>query len=134
MRLFGDDVVSRQHEREHKFIPTEHQADDRRREANVKLMFDTYHALYRNEVASDYVYRMKDKLHHVHIADTDRLPPGMGRCNFPSVLKALKEIGYPGYLSMEVGFHTRQADPDWYAEASIQYLKEQLQKLGWQYK
>jgi len=103
-------------------------------ESNVKLMFDTYHALYRNEVASDYVYRMKDKLHHVHIADTDRLPPGMGRCNFPSVLKALKEIGYPGYLSMEVGFHTRQADPDWYAETSIQYLKEQLQKLGWQYK
>ncbi|OLN21970.1 sugar phosphate isomerase [Domibacillus antri] len=98
--------------------------------SNVKVMFDTFHALYRNEVASDYVYRMADKLHHVHIADSDRLPPGQGRCDFPAVLKALKEINYDGYLSMEVGFHTRQAEPDWYARTSIEYLKEELAKLG----
>jgi protein FrlC len=98
--------------------------------SNVKVMFDTFHALYRNEVASDYVYRMADKLHHVHIADSDRLPPGQGRCDFPAVLKALKEINYDGYLSMEVGFHTRQAEPDWYAKTSIEYLKAELAKLG----
>lgn len=97
--------------------------------SNVKVMFDTFHALYRNEVASDYVYRMADKLHHVHIADSDRLPPGQGRCDFPAVLKALKEIKYDGYLSMEVGFHTRQAEPDWYARTSIEYLKAELSKL-----
>ncbi|OES46670.1 sugar phosphate isomerase/epimerase family protein [Domibacillus iocasae] len=97
--------------------------------SNVKVMFDTFHALYRNEVASDYVYRMADKLHHVHIADSDRLPPGQGRCDFPAVLKALKEIKYDGYLSMEVGFHTRQAEPDWYARTSIEYLKSELAKL-----
>lgn len=97
--------------------------------SNVKVMFDTFHALYRNEVASDYVYRMADKLHHVHIADSDRLPPGEGRCDFPAVLKALKEIKYDGYLSMEVGFHTRQAEPDWYARTSIEYLKAELAKL-----
>ncbi|WNS79602.1 sugar phosphate isomerase/epimerase family protein [Domibacillus sp. DTU_2020_1001157_1_SI_ALB_TIR_016] len=97
--------------------------------SNVKVMFDTFHALYRNEVASDYVYRMADKLHHVHIADSDRLPPGQGRCDFPAVLKALKDINYDGYLSMEVGFHTRQAEPDWYARTSIEYLKAELKKL-----
>ncbi|ARK31284.1 sugar phosphate isomerase/epimerase family protein [Halalkalibacter krulwichiae] len=68
--------------------------------ANVKVMFDTFHALYRNEVPSDYVYRMADKLHHVHISDNDRLPPGEGRCDFDAVLKALKDINYDGYLSM----------------------------------
>lgn len=61
-------------------------------ESNVKVMFDTFHALYRNEVPSDYVYWMKDKLHHIHIADSDRLPPGQGTGNFEAVLKALKEI------------------------------------------
>ncbi|WP_134698705.1 sugar phosphate isomerase/epimerase [Ammoniphilus sp. YIM 78166] len=96
------------------------------RESNVKVMFDTFHALYRNEVPSDYVYRMKDKLHHVHISDNDRLPPGQGVGNFDAVLKALKEIDYKGYLSMEVGFHTRQADPDWYAQTSIDFLRSKL--------
>ncbi|TVX98827.1 sugar phosphate isomerase/epimerase family protein [Paenibacillus cremeus] len=100
-------------------------------ESNVKVMFDTHHALYRNEVPSDYVYRMKDKLHHIHISDNDRLPPGHGVGNFDAVLKALKDIDYPGYLSMEVGFHTRKADPDWYAQASIDFLRQKLKELNW---
>jgi Sugar phosphate isomerases/epimerases len=98
---------------------------------NVKVMFDTFHALYRKEVPSDYVYRMKDKLHHIHISDNDRLPPGQGVCHFDSVLRALKEIDYQGYLSMEVGFHTRTADPDWYASTSISYLREKMKELKW---
>jgi protein FrlC len=100
-------------------------------ESNVKVMFDTFHAFYRSEVPSDYVYRMKDKLQHVHLSDNDRLPPGQGSGNFDSVLKALKEIDYQGYLTMEVGFHTRKADPDWYAAASIKYLKQKLHELQW---
>jgi protein FrlC len=102
-------------------------------ENNVKVMFDTFHALYRNEVPSDYVYRMRDKLHHIHISDVDRLPPGQGTCNFDAVLKALKEIDYQGYLSMEVGFHTRKADPDWYASTSIEYLRTKLNEIQWAY-
>ncbi|GAB2566228.1 TIM barrel protein [Gracilibacillus alcaliphilus] len=95
---------------------------------NVKVMFDTFHALYRNEVSSDYVYKMQDKLQHIHLADSDRLPPGEGECDFPSVLKALKDVNYDGYLSMEVGFHKREAEPDWYARKSIEYLRAELGK------
>ncbi|SFC39961.1 protein FrlC [Bacillus sp. OV322] len=97
--------------------------------SNVKVMFDTFHALYRNEVPSDYVYRMKDKLHHVHIADNDRLPPGQGRGDFDAVIRALKDINYDGYLAMEVGFHTRQAEPDWYAKKSIEFLKAKVNEI-----
>jgi protein FrlC len=98
-------------------------------EANVKVMFDTFHALFRQEVPSDYVYKMKDKLHHVHISDDDRLPPGQGTINWDSVLKALKEINYQGYLAMEIGFGTRKADPDWYAKTSIDYLRQKLAEI-----
>jgi protein FrlC len=101
--------------------------------SNVKVMFDTYHALYRSEVASDYVYRMANKLHHIHLADSDRQPPGQGRCDFTEVFKALKAINYDGYLTMEVGFHTRQAEPDWYARTSIEYVKAKLNELDWKY-
>lgn len=98
---------------------------------NVKLMFDTFHALYRNEVASDYVYRMADKLHHIHLSDSDRLPPGHGRCDFDGVLRALKDVGYKGYLTSEIGFHSRQSDPDWYAKQNIAFLQSKLVELDW---
>jgi protein FrlC len=53
-------------------------------------MFDTYHALYRNEVPSDYVYRMGKDLHHIHIADVGRSAPGDGRVDYHGLLAALR--------------------------------------------
>ncbi len=90
---------------------------------NVKVMFDTYHALHRSEVSSDYVYEMAEHLGHVHLADTDRLPPGEGEVHWPSVLQALKDVKYDGFLTMEIGFNTRRADPDRYAARALSYLK-----------
>jgi fructoselysine 3-epimerase len=90
---------------------------------NVKVMFDTYHVLYRNEVSSDYVYEMAPHLAHVHCADTDRLPPGEGAVDWPGVLQALKDIAFDGYLTMEIGFATRKAEPDRYARSALTYLK-----------
>lgn len=91
--------------------------------ANVKVMFDTYHALFRSEVSSDYVYEMAPHLAHVHFADTDRLPPGEGAVDWHGVLQALKDIGYDGFLTMEIGFNARRAEPDRYARAALSYLK-----------
>ena len=91
---------------------------------NVKLMFDTFHAQYRNEVSSDYVYRMEPNLVHVHIADTDRLAPGKWNVDFISVMQALKDIKYDGYVTMEVGFTSRSSEPDLIATESLNYLKD----------
>ncbi len=90
---------------------------------NVKVMFDTYHARYRNEVPSDYVYAMAPHLAHIHFADTDRLPPGEGETNWRSVMQAVLDIEYSGHLTMEIGFNTRRADPDRYAQSALSYLK-----------
>ena len=46
---------------------------------SVGLMFDTQHAYYRNEVPTDYVYRMGKNLRHIHLSEFGRLPPGAGR-------------------------------------------------------
>jgi len=96
---------------------------------NVKLMFDTFHAQYRNEVSSDYVYKMSNNLIHVHIADTDRLAPGKGKVDFLSVMQALKDINYQGFVTMEVGFTSRSSEPDLIARDSLTYLKELEKKL-----
>jgi len=90
---------------------------------NVQLMFDTYHALYRNEVSSDQVYEIGEHLAHVHFADTNRLPPGEGVVDWVGVLQALKDINFTGYCTMEIGFNMRSVEPDRFARSAITYLK-----------
>ena len=91
---------------------------------NVKLMFDTYHTIYRNEVASDYVHRFGKDLAHVHLADSDRLPPGDGTGSFVPLIEALKKTGFDGYLTMEIGFNRRGVDPDDFARRAHDYIRK----------
>lgn len=93
-------------------------------QANVKVMFDTYHVLHRAEVSADYAREMAPHLGHVHFADIDRLPPGEGIVDWYGVLQALREVGFDGFLTMEIGFSTRRADPDRYARSALTYLKK----------
>ncbi|MCP4384699.1 MAG: sugar phosphate isomerase/epimerase [Hyphomicrobiales bacterium] len=91
--------------------------------ANVKVMFDTYHCLYRNEVPTDYVYRMGKDLHHVHLADLDRAAPGDGRVDYEALVESLRDVGYQGYLTMEIGFDRRSVEPDRIARRAFEYMK-----------
>jgi protein FrlC len=91
---------------------------------NLKVMFDTFHAHYRNEVSSDYVFEMAEHLDHVHFADTNRLPPGEGTIDWRGVMAALKKVGFAGYITMEAGFNTRAVEPDRVARSALAYLKE----------
>jgi protein FrlC len=99
-------------------------------QANVKVMFDTFHVLYRNEVSADYVRRMGRDLAQVHFADFDRSAPGDGVIDWEGVLLALDEIGFQGYVTMEIGFNKRSADPDALARRSLRFLKDLEAKLG----
>lgn len=90
---------------------------------NVQLMFDTYHALYRNEVSSDHVYEAGKHLAHAHFADVNRMPPGEGVVDWVGVLQALKDIDFDGYCTMEIGFNMRNVEPDRYARSALTYLK-----------
>lgn len=90
---------------------------------NVKLMFDTTHALYRNEVPSDYVYLMNENLKHIHMADYDRKAPGTNGCDFVEIMQALKDINYDGYITMENGFESRSSHPFVVARQSLENLK-----------
>jgi protein FrlC len=90
---------------------------------NVKTMFDTIHVYYRNEAPTDYVSRMGDLLHYVHLSDIDRLAPGQGRGDFVGLIQALKDTGYDGFLSMEIGFTRRDVEADKVARDAFDYIK-----------
>ena len=96
------------------------------RRANVKAMFDTYHTLYRNEVPTDYVYRLKEDLVHIHLADVDRNPPGSGVVDYASLIESLRDIEFDGYLTMEIGFSRRNVEPDDMARRAYDYVKALL--------
>lgn len=96
-------------------------------EPNVRLMFDTIHALYRNEVSTDYVYRMGLDLHHVHLADANRdAPSAAGKVDYVGLINALKEVEFDGYVTMEIGFNRRDVDPDAIARKAYSYIKSLL--------
>ena len=90
---------------------------------NVKMMFDTHHAIVMGEVMSDYAHLMGKDLVHIHLSDNDRLPPGQGIGDFPGLIDALRETGFDGYLSMECGWTKRGLSPDWVARTSLEYTK-----------
>src|SRR5258708_10184720 len=91
---------------------------------NVKVMFDTLHTLYRNEIPADYVRAMREDLVHAHVSDSNREIPGEGRVDWIGLMHALNEGGYSGYLTMEIGLDTRTADPDQNERTALNFLKE----------
>ncbi len=68
-----------------------------------------------------------EMLEHFHANDANRRGPGMGQIDFVPILKTLCEVGYDGWVSVEVfdyepGIETLARD-------SIKYLQECLAKI-----
>jgi sugar phosphate isomerase/epimerase len=68
---------------------------------NIHLLLDTFHMNIEEPSIGDSIRKAGKELAHVHIADSNRWPPGFGHVNFESIIGALKEIGYRGFLSLE---------------------------------
>jgi sugar phosphate isomerase/epimerase len=51
---------------------------------------------------ADAIRKAGPHIGHVHFADSNRRAAGMGHTDFPSIVTALRDVGYKGYLSAEV--------------------------------
>ena len=71
-------------------------------EENVGVLPDTFHMNIEEQDPLEALRRARDRLWHVHVADSNRRAPGWGHVDFAAVVGTLREIGYGGFLSAEV--------------------------------
>jgi len=92
---------------------------------NFKLHLDVFSMLDEGRPLPEIIERSKDYLVHFHANDDNRLGPGFGRVDYRPIIKALEEIGYKGFLSVEV--FDFSLGPERTASGSLQNLKKLLQ-------
>lgn len=68
---------------------------------NLLLHLDTYHMDIAGEPWEETFALAGSRLGHVHLADRDRLPPGLGGIEFADVIHSLEAIRYQGFLALE---------------------------------
>jgi len=68
---------------------------------NLGAMFDTHHANIEEKSQAEAIKTIAPFLKHVHISENDRGTPGSGQVHWDQVFKALKEVKYDGWLTIE---------------------------------
>ena len=77
---------------------------------NVKLLADLFHMNIEESCIEEAIIKTGSYIGHVHFADSNRLFPGLGHSNFKKIFKALKQIDYKGYISIEALVTNTQSD------------------------
>lgn len=66
------------------------------------VLADTFHMNIEERSFEEALRAAAGLLAHVHLPDNNRQAPGNGHLNLRPVIRTLHEIGYGGYLSMEI--------------------------------
>ncbi len=113
---------------ESNFLNTAEETDRFIQEAHspaVGLHLDTFHMNIEEVSIEEAIINHSRRLLHMHLADSNRMAPGMGHLDFRSILSALRKIGYEGYLGLEC---LPSHDPQSAAEHALRFLKQLLPK------
>lgn len=68
---------------------------------NCGVCLDTFHMNMEEDNTYDAMRRAKGRLVGFHVADNNRMAPGMGTINWPKIIETLREIDYDKVLSVE---------------------------------
>lgn len=94
----------------------------------VSLMLDCK-AMFREQFSiPELIRRHKEYLSYFHLNDPNLRGPGFGELDFVPIVKALKEIGYKGWMSVEVFDYEPGIEK--LAKDSIDYMKRCFKAIG----
>jgi sugar phosphate isomerase/epimerase len=88
---------------------------------SLKTIFDVKSASSEGVPLPDLIRAFAPHIAHVHANDANRRGPGFGETDFVPVLATLREVGYAGYVSIEVFDYS--PDPVTIAHDSLAYLR-----------
>lgn len=74
------------------------------------------------------IHEFKGQVGHFHVNDTNLLGPGMGETDYGPIINALDEVGYDGWVSVEVFDYSLGAEH--IAQESIKYLQQTLKSIN----
>jgi D-psicose/D-tagatose/L-ribulose 3-epimerase len=69
--------------------------------SRVGILADTFHANIEEKEIGAAIRSLSQHLKHVHACENDRGIPGSGHIEWPSVVAALREMNYEGYVVIE---------------------------------
>jgi sugar phosphate isomerase/epimerase len=88
---------------------------------SLGMLLDTFHMNIEEPSIEKSIKLAGNRMFHFHYADSNRNYPGDGHLDFASILCAVQEVGYRGYVS---GEHRAFPEPDVAASRGLSYLKE----------
>ncbi len=94
------------------------------RHPNLRMMLDVKAMTSEGRPVPEIIRENGDLLVHVHVNDANRRGPGFGDTDFGPIAEALRDVGYDGYLSVEV--FDFSPDPQTIARQSLAYLQEKF--------
>lgn len=68
---------------------------------NVKLLADLFHMNIEESDIADSIRIGADHIGHIHFADSNRRPAGLGHMNFEPIVTAVRAIQFDGYFGAE---------------------------------
>jgi len=68
---------------------------------NCGVCLDAFHMNIEEVDFMEAIRTAGDMLVDFHVADNNRMPPGMGQLNWPEIVKTLTEVGYDGAMTLE---------------------------------
>ena len=96
---------------------------DRLNMENVGLLLDTFHMNIEEPSIPESILAARERLFHVHVADSNRWYPGAGHIDFQEVIQTLDTLGYHNFLSGEI---LPLPDPDSSAKKMIEFFRKIL--------
>jgi sugar phosphate isomerase/epimerase len=93
---------------------------EKTRMENIGLLLDTFHMNIEEPSITESFASSKDRLFHVHMADSNRWFPGAGHIDFRAIIDVLDQIDYRGFLSAEI---LPLPDPDTAATNTLAHLR-----------
>jgi sugar phosphate isomerase/epimerase len=87
---------------------------------SLGVCYDTAQVLMAVEIPALSIYKLKDRIFHTHLSDNlgsfsrpRHLMPGRGQMDWDVILKALKDVGYDYFLSLEIQTPTETLDEEY---------------------